>query len=186
MESVKFLKQFICNPRKVGAVLPSSQKLANKMVENIEFEKAECIIEYGPGTGVFTEKLVERKKDDTILIVIEYNKKLCDIIRDKFKNKKNVYIVNDSAENAKEYLNDFGFNNADYIVSGLPFTSLPKDMSINILNITKEILSKEGNFITFQYSLVKKNFIEQFFTEIQCKRVIINIPPAYVLNCTNY
>jgi phospholipid N-methyltransferase len=55
LEGFLFLKQYIKNPRMIGAVLPSSRNLARKMIEDIDFEKAECIVEYGPGTGVFTK-----------------------------------------------------------------------------------------------------------------------------------
>lgn len=32
-----------------------------------------CIVEYGSGTGVFTEKILNKKKDSTIFIAIEYS-----------------------------------------------------------------------------------------------------------------
>lgn len=46
----------------MGAVAPSSEILANKMVKDIDFENARCIVEYGPGKGGFTDKLIESKK----------------------------------------------------------------------------------------------------------------------------
>ena len=60
-ETVIFLSQYITNPRSIGAVLPSSKFLADKMVESIDFKKAKYIVEYGPGTGVFTNKLLENE-----------------------------------------------------------------------------------------------------------------------------
>ncbi|MGL5353252.1 MAG: SAM-dependent methyltransferase, partial [Clostridium sp.] len=73
MKWLNFLEEYIKSPRTIGAVAPSSERLAKKMIESINFESAECIVEYGPGTGVFTEKLVRNKKRSTILILIEYN-----------------------------------------------------------------------------------------------------------------
>ncbi len=71
----------------------------------------------------------------------------------------------------------------DYVLSGLPFTSLPKEVSSRILNNVMESLRENGKFITFQYSLVKKGFIEAFFPDIQLKKVWFNFPPAYVFSC---
>lgn len=56
----QFLSELIKNPRFIRAVAPSSQSLAEKMIEKIDFKQILCIIEYGPGTGFFTEKLIVR------------------------------------------------------------------------------------------------------------------------------
>lgn len=48
MKWLNFLKEYIKSPRTIGAVAPSSENLAKKMIESINFESAECIVEYGP------------------------------------------------------------------------------------------------------------------------------------------
>lgn len=185
MEFINFIKQYIKNPRTVGAVAPSSEKLAYKMVENINFLNTSCIVEYGPGTGAFTEKILNKKEDSTILLAIEYNKVFYDILMDKFKNEKNFILINGSAENLKEYLNEYKIDRVDYIVSGLPFASLPDAMSNRILSVTKEILKDKSRFITFQYSLFKMKLFRTYFADIKRKKVLLNLPPAYVLECKN-
>lgn len=57
-----------------------------KMMEPVKFQNASCIVEYGPGTGVFTKELVRRKNNKTKLIVIEQNRLFCDTLKKKFKN----------------------------------------------------------------------------------------------------
>ena len=54
-----FLLQYITHPRTVGAIIPSSKNLSRKMIANIDFNKCKCIVELGPGTGVFTERILE-------------------------------------------------------------------------------------------------------------------------------
>ena len=58
----------------------------------------------------------------------------------------------------------------DYVLSGLPFTSLPEEVSKRILNNAMEAIHENGEFITFQYSLVKKGFIQHFFPEITLEK----------------
>ncbi len=185
MDISNFIKQYIKNPKTVGAVAPSSEKLACKMVEDINFLNASCIVEYGPGTGVFTEKILDKKKDSTIFIAIEYNEDFYKILKEKFENRRNFVLINDSAENLKEHLNKYNINKVDYIVSGLPFASLPDSMSKSILSVTKEILRGHGVFITFQYTLLKIKLFKIYFSKIKRKRVLLNLPPAYVLRCEN-
>lgn len=185
MEFTDFIKQYLKNPRTVGAVAPSSEKLAYKMVEDINFSNASCIVEYGPGTGVFTEKILNKKKDSTIFIAIEYNEDFYQILNDKYHNENNFILINGSAENLKEYLKKYNIDKVDYIVSGLPFASLPDAMSRRILTVTREILKDKGEFITFQYTLFKMKLFRSYFGDIKRKKVLVNFPPAYVLKCKN-
>lgn len=183
MKKENFLIQYLKSPRTIGAVAPSSRCLAEKMVSDIDFNNASCIVEYGPGTGVFTDKLLEKKKQNTKLILLEANKEFCAQLRKKYAENKNIAIIHGSAEHVDSYLKRFGIDKADYVVSGLPFASLPKNVSVKILRKTTKILGKDGLFITFQYTLLKKAFIARFFKRIEFERVLLNIPPAYVLKC---
>ncbi|MCM0648346.1 methyltransferase domain-containing protein [Clostridium swellfunianum] len=185
MRIIKFLSEYLKSPRTVGAVAPSSQKLARKMVSDIDFYNAKCIVEYGPGTGVFTDKLIERKNQNTSLLLLEYSEEFCRQLKEKYKGHENILIINDSAENVDIYLEKYNIKKVDYVVSGLPFASLPKSVSNNILGKTKSILKKDGLFITFQYTLLKREFIAEYFKKIDLERVVFNIPPAYVLKCQN-
>ena len=182
-KKISFILQYIKKPRTVGAILPSSRYLANKMIEDIDFKKAKYIIEYGPGTGVFTEKLLQNRDKSTMIILFEYNKKFCSLLKDKFKHEENLFIINDSSENVDKHLIKYNIDSVDYVVSGLPFASLPKQVSEEILKKTKNILKKDGRFITFQYTLLKVGFIKKHFSHIAFKREFRNMPPAYILNC---
>ena len=125
---------------------------------------------YGPGTGVFTEKLIARKKENTLLLVIENNKEFCEDLFSMYGYKENVKIINDGAEYIQKYLKEYNIKQVDYVVSGLPFTVLPVSISNVILKNTKEILSNEGEFITFQYSLFKKMLFEKYFNSVEVKK----------------
>lgn len=183
MEVVSFLKNYIKYPRMIGAICPSSKALAKKMMENIDFENAECIVEYGPGTGVFTEEIIKRKKKEMVLLLVELNEDLYELLTNKYGHNENVYIINDSAEKVSNYINRLGFKYADYIVSGLPFAAFPKQVSNEILTNTAKALKKDGKFITFQYTLLKKNLVKQFFKDIDITYEFRNFPPAFVFNC---
>ncbi|CRK83206.1 class I SAM-dependent methyltransferase [Neobacillus massiliamazoniensis] len=185
MKWIKFLIESIKAPRTVGAIAPSQNKLAKEMMADIDFDSATCIVEYGPGTGVFTDELINKKGKHTKLIIIENNKVFYDLLGVKYSNCDNIIIINDSAENIGEHLKKHSIERVDYIVSGLPFTSLPKHISNKILAATREILKEGGMFITFQYTLLKKDYIAGYFKSVNYCRVLLNFPPAYVLRCKN-
>ena len=185
MDKTNFFKQYLRTPRSIGAVAPSSKYLAEKMVSDIDFESAGCIVEYGPGTGVFTDELLKKIKPKTKLLLLEANKDFCARLQKKYAAYNNVAVIHGSAEHVDSYLKKFGIEKVDYIVSGLPFTSLPKRVSKKILRKTRNLLGTEGLFITFQYTLLKKAFIAKYFNRIEHVRVLRNLPPAYVLKCRN-
>lgn len=176
-----FLWQFLRNPRRIGAVAPSSAYLARKMMEPIDFEKAQCIVEYGPGTGSFTRELVRRKRPDTALLLIEQNAAFCRQLRERFGQAPGVTIVEGSAADAAAHLAAQGLGPVDYIVSGLPFTSLPAPVSDAILDQTRQVIGARGRFITFQYSMAKKKLFQRFFPHMDHRLALWNLPPAYVL-----
>lgn len=178
-----FLYEYLKNPRKVGAISESSKYLAYEMINTISFEDTNCIVEYGPGTGAFTEKILARAKENTIIILVEINKSFYNILKKMYGHKRNVFIINDSAEKIDEILKAYSIEKVDYIISGLPFASLPKKISDRILYETTKVLDKKGEFITFQYTLTKKKYIESFFSKVNYKKVNKNFPPAYVLRC---
>jgi len=184
MERLSFIKEYITSPRIVGAILPSSKYLTSRMIENIHFNRASYIVEYGPGTGVFTEKIIKRRKRDAVVLLFESNKEFHNLLKEKYKDEPNLYIINDSAEYIEKYLVMYDIPWIDYVVSGLPFASLPHNISSNILKQTKKHLKEDGKFITFQYTLLKKNFIGQFFNKVSIKREVRNVPPAYVFCCS--
>jgi phospholipid N-methyltransferase len=177
---LQFFLQFLKNPRSIGAVAPSGKFLARKMMEPIDFERAKCIVEFGPGTGAFTREIMKRKGKDTKLILIEQNQIFCNRLKERYKNQRGVYAVCDSAENVNKYLNDYAIGKVDYIISGLPFTSLPIAVTENIFSVTRKAIGEKGSFITFQYSLLKKKFFEKYFVISDYQMEIRNFPPAFV------
>ncbi|PEY28132.1 SAM-dependent methyltransferase [Bacillus anthracis] len=183
MNVIRFMQEYVKQPRMIGAILPSSKQLAKQMVSSICFKKAKCIIEFGPGTGIFTEELMKQRYPGTILILIEQNQAFYKKLSKKYMYKENVYIVHDSAENVHHYIEKYEIQKNDYIVSGLPFTSLPFRVSKNILYRTKKILGEDGTFITFQYTKFKKQLLSSVFSNIEVEKVYWNIPPAYVYTC---
>lgn len=180
-----FFVEYIKNMRTVGAVAPSSGYLAKKMLARVDFATAEVIVEYGPGTGVFTAEMIRRKRPQTKLFVVERNQAFSDALVKKYAHHHNVYLVNDSVEQIETILRRHKVKKVDYIVSGLPFASLPASVSEHILTSTAKLLGTDGAFITFQYTTLKKNYMHGFFRHIVITREYRNLPPAYVFYCHN-
>jgi phospholipid N-methyltransferase len=179
------LAEYAKNVREVGAVAPSSRYLARKMCEPINFKNAKVIVEFGPGTGVFSNEILQRIDTGTKLLLIESNQAFYEKLRSQFHQSNVVIVEHGNAQDVASMLKRHKLANPDVIVSGLPFAALPSEMSHAILSITAELLASNGAFITFQYTLLKKGLIGQYFDTLKTTRELRNIPPAYVLHCQN-
>jgi phospholipid N-methyltransferase len=163
---IKFFKEFLKNPREVGAISPSSKNLTSAMLRDIDFKKDSIFVEYGPGNGVFTKEIINKKSSNSILIIIELNKDMFNELKNKFESK-NIFIYNESVENIQNILKRKNIKKVDYIISGIPFSSIEKNIVENILNNTKKCMHEKSLFITFQYTKVKLKIFLKYFSEIK-------------------
>ncbi|MFC7670339.1 class I SAM-dependent methyltransferase [Hymenobacter humi] len=165
----------------VGSLVPSSQELTDKVMEPIDFATAQCIVEYGPGTGVFTDVIIQRRRAETVVLLVELNEEFCKLLKERYAGQPNVHVVLGSADKTGEYLQEINAPQAEYVVCGLPFTSLPLRLDYRILEHTRDVLPPDGKLILFQYSLQNTKLFERFFRLESQTHVLLNLPPAHVL-----
>jgi len=178
-----FFKEAVKNYKTSGTIVPSSKYLANKMLKDIDFSNANLIIELGPGNGAITHNILNKLKSNAILVCFEIN----DAFYNELKkiNHPQLIVLKASAEKVERELKKLGYINADYIVSSLPLTIIPKEISHNILLENFNFLKKGGMFIQYQYSLTYyKKLKEVFGKNITLNFEPINFPPAFVYKCT--
>jgi phospholipid N-methyltransferase len=166
-----FVEEFFRNPAMVGSLVPSSRELTDQVMAPIDFASARCIVEYGPGTGVFTDVIMARRRAETVVLLVETNERFCELLRERYAGQPGVHIVCGSADETGQYLRELGAPPAEYVVCGLPFTSLPLRLSWRILEHTRALLAPAGKLILF----------ERFFQLVDHTYVLLNVPPAHVL-----
>jgi len=103
-----FLKQFFKQNKMVGSLTPSSRFLAAKMLNHIPIKESKVIVELGPGTGVFTEKILEKLGQNTQLIVVELNDDFFNTLKNKLHHP-NLHLRHGSADQIGKYLKELGF-----------------------------------------------------------------------------
>ena len=178
-----FLKQFWSEKKMVGSMIPSSRYLAKKMLQNVNFKKARVIVELGPGTGIFTRKILEQMHEDAKLFVFELNDQFYQRLQEEIQDER-LILIHDSAEFIQKHLNEGGCLNADYVISSLPLTNFPNKLKESILKAAHHCLKNEGKFIQFQYTLNSKKFLETQFDETNIMFTPLNFPPAFIYTCS--
>jgi phosphatidylethanolamine/phosphatidyl-N-methylethanolamine N-methyltransferase len=177
-----FLRSFWKEKKMVGAMSPSSRFLAKKMLHPIDFGKVRVIVELGPGTGVFTRKMLEQLRPDGIMLVFELNDSFMNLLKKEF-NDPRVHLIHDSAEKIGEYLDKFGLTQADAVVSSLPLANFPDELRNRILSESYNVMNEESLYVQFQYSLNAKKAIKALFREVEITFTAVNFPPAFVYTC---
>ncbi len=185
----EFLKAFFRNCGQVGAVVPSSPQLAQMMVDWFDWDIIRNVVEYGPGTGVFTEKIEACRHPDANFFAIEMDPELADITR---RRCPGVNICNDSVTNAPALCADANMPSVDAILCGLPWAAFPESLQDECFDAMFEVLPPGGKFATFAYwqglllpagqrfrRKLKEHFSEVHFSPTAWK----NFPPAFVYRC---
>lgn len=173
----QFLRGFIRHPVMVGSVIPSSKVLIDKMLDPVDWANTKLFVEYGPGVGTFTQHILDRLAPDATLIAIDTNPDFVAYLDGKFTDSR-LDAVAGSAANVRTIMADRGFEEADYILSGLPFSTLPPGVGPRIAAETAGALRSGGAFLVYQFSPKVRQFIAPHFDRIDKGFEWRNVPPA--------
>ena len=80
----------------------------------------------------------------------------------------------------RSILASHGFEHADYVLSGLPFSTLPAGVGPAIMRETYLALRTGGAFVVYQYALKVLRLMRPYFANIERDFELFNIPPAQV------
>lgn len=163
----------------VGSVAVSSPWLTREICRRIDYPKARLLVEFGPGTGVFTREMLKRMHPEARLVAFELNEEFAGHLRDRIADPR-FECVCAGAETAAEYLAGQGLGEADALVSGLPLAYFPDEARAAVLNGAVRLLKPGATMSQFRYF---SNFGEEFgryFPSHDMVKVPLNIPSAYV------
>ena len=175
--AMMFLKGFVKNPVMVGAVASSSQRLVKHMLSRVDWGNCKLFVEYGPGVGTFSRPILERLAPDGKLIVIDTNPDFIAYLQATIQDSRFIAVLG-SAADVKKIIADHGFEHADYIASGLPFSTLPTGVGDQIAKATREVLRSGGAFLVYQYNPKVRNFLTPHWSHIDHAVEWWNLPPA--------
>ena len=173
----QFLRGFLKNPVMVGSVIPSSRLLIEKMLRPVDWENTKVFVEYGPGVGTFTRPILELLGEDATLLTIDTNADFTKFLKESIDDPRLVAVTGSAAE-VEKILADRGFDKADYVLSGLPFSTLPPGVGEAIAEATAKVVRPGGAFLVYQFSPKVHDFIKPHFERIKRGFEWVNVPPA--------
>jgi phospholipid N-methyltransferase len=173
----QFLRGFFKHPKMVGSIIPSSRVLIDRMLRPVDWGTTRLFVEYGPGVGTFTRPILELLGPDAKLVTIDTNADFTKYLSKSIDDPR-LIAVTGSAADVDKILAERGLGQADYVLSGLPFSTLPPGVGDAIAEATSRVIRPGGAFLVYQFNPKVKDFIEPHFDKIERGFEWINVPPA--------
>jgi phospholipid N-methyltransferase len=174
-----FFKGFVKHPVMVGSIIPSTDTLIAHMLSKVDWKACKLFVEYGPGVGTFSPHILKRLAPDATYIAIDTNPDFIDYLSATIKDSRFRPILG-SAADVEEIVRDSGFDMADYVVSGLPFSTLPSGVGPAIAAATARIVRPGGAFLVYQFRAKARDFIAPHFKRIDHAMEYWNVPPCHL------
>lgn len=177
-----FARNFLKHPRMLGSIIPSSRFLIKEVLRPVDWSRADVFVEYGPGVGTITTEILKRLKPDAKLIAFETNPDFVAFLRNTIKDPR-LIVLHRSAAEVSEALAELGLTGADYIISGIPFSTMPEELRISIIAATNAAIQPGGAFLVYQFSPRVFPYLQRAFAHVERGFEPLNILPAHLFFC---
>lgn len=182
-ETFQFLRAWIADPLVIGAVAPSGRALAELITSEVT-EATGPIIELGPGTGVFTQALLDRGVREEDLTLVEFGSDFARRLAARFPEAR--VLCMDAGRLGQHSL--FAAAPVGAVISGLPLLSMRPRKVMAILDGAFSCMQPRGAFYQFTYGPrcpVPRPILERLGLKATLLgRALRNIPPAAVYRIT--
>jgi phosphatidylethanolamine/phosphatidyl-N-methylethanolamine N-methyltransferase len=178
-DRLEFLRGFLRNPAQVGSVIPSSHHLEQRLVRTARISEARTVVELGPGTGGTTAAILQAMRPSARLLAIEldsvFHRHLC-----TSRHDPRLVVELGSAERLAQFLAAHRMAAPDAIVSGIPFSTMPAEVSDRIAAAVAQALRPGGRFVAYQVRANVADFVTPYLGRPETEWEAINIPPVRV------
>ena len=144
-----FFRSFLERPREVGSIIPSSRFLERRVARVAALRDARVVVELGPGTGGTTQALLRAMRPDARALAIEINPRLAERVRRRLPDPRLLVHAGSAAEIA-EALGAHDLDAPDVVISGIPFSTMPRPLALAILRAVRDVLAPGGRFVAYQ------------------------------------
>ncbi|MDE0881047.1 MAG: methyltransferase domain-containing protein [Myxococcota bacterium] len=185
-DRLRFFGRFFLRPKVQGALQPSSIHLVEELLRGMDIETAQSLAELGPGTGVATRVLLERKALDASLLAIEKDAQWVRLLRRRYPE---LDLVHGDASELAACAEERSLAPFDAVICGLPFAMFDEQLQRSILAAVSSSLKPGGGFTTFAYVHGKElpsarrfsALLNEYFESVESGQTIWrNTPPAMV------
>lgn len=175
VRGIDFFRGFLRSPEQVGSIIPSSRFLERRIVAMAELANARCVVELGPGTGGTTRAILEAMDVDARLLTIELDPQFSSIL-EKLGDPR-LLPHTGSAVDLAAILKQHGLPKPDVVISGIPFSTMPREIGSAIIQAAHDNLSPGGRFLAYQFRGHVGRLGQPIMGKPEVELEILNVPP---------
>lgn len=172
-------REFLRNPQDVGSAFPASRYLVDAVLDPVDFSAVRLVVEYGPGSGRFTRALLDRMHGDAQLVAIDVSPRFARHLRKTIPDSR-LHARTGSAQMVGSILAKLGFDGADLIVTGIPFSTIKPSVGADIVRASAALLNPQGQMIAYQMRDAVGGLLSGTFARIERDRCWRNLPPCHI------
>jgi len=172
-----FFRGFLRRPGAVGYILPSSAWLARRLARAAG-PGSGVIVELGAGTGETTLPLLQAMPAAGRLLAVEIDPEFAARLR-RIDDPR-LIVAEADAGDLSTLLARHGFDGADAVVSGIPFSTMAPEEGRQILRSIWSCLRPGGRFIAYQFRSRVAELARSLMGEPEVGVEFRNIPPMRV------
>lgn len=173
-----FFREFLRHPAEVASLIPSSATLRAIISREASLADARHVVELGPGSGGTTRTVLAGMRPDARLLAIEINPRLHRLLADIHDHR--LVAHHGSATDLAAILETHGFGAPDAVISGIPFSRLPRGDGQRVVESVAHALAPGGRFVAYQVSDRVAQLTRPVLGEGRRTRVWRNVPPIRV------
>ncbi len=173
-----FFQAFLKSPKVVASMIPSSPFLERRLVRAAHLDSARIVVELGSGTGGTTRALLAAMSPDARLLAIERIAQFVPALRAIADPR--LEIVNGCASSIVAELQSLDLGQADAVISGIPFSTLPPDLGRTIAEEVARALRPGGRFVAYQFADRVADYGTPVLGKATVEHELRNVPPLKV------
>jgi phosphatidylethanolamine/phosphatidyl-N-methylethanolamine N-methyltransferase len=174
-ERVVFLQGFLKRPLQVGSIIPSSRFLERRIIDLAEVRSAQTIVELGAGVGNTARAILDAMPESATFLSIEINPAFCTLVR-RIRDER-LIVHCGSAEELRTVISQYQLPAPDAVVSGIPFSTMPRTAGSRILEAIWSVLAPRGRFVAYQVSSQVATLSRPILGPPRVEVELFNIPP---------
>ncbi|MCW2632547.1 MAG: SAM-dependent methyltransferase [Pseudonocardia sp.] len=184
-----FLSAWVRSPATIGAVAPSSRRLAEQLASLVPDRGRPVVVELGSGTGAITNAIEQRLPAGASHVAIDANPAMVSYLH---RRCPGVQALVGDARQLGVLLAEHSIRGADAVISGLPWALFTPTTQHAVLSQVASVLRPGGVFATFAYLPVmllptaqqfRRRLHDCFHDVTTTPTVWGNVPPAFCYVC---
>ncbi|TVQ86919.1 MAG: methyltransferase type 12 [Chromatiaceae bacterium] len=175
VRGLDFFQGFLRSPEQVGSIIPSSRFLERRLVTAAGLAEAHQVVELGPGTGGTTRAILAALRPDARLLSLELDATFADLLQEIHDQR--LLVHHGSAADLAAILAEHGLPAPDAVISGIPFSTMPRSLATAIIATIGDCLAPGGRFVAYQFRGHVGRLGAPILGRPETQMELFNIPP---------